>query len=298
MEMDLSQYASIFRMSPSETAPILLELARQQAKKRRPADLLAQFTRDGFVTPSMLDQRLIHQIDGFALEAASLFEALQLSPVAPLASCSAIAPTSQDRTLSAVRALEVVSDPTNVLALECAKRLSKDPKQTVRLCTVHQVLRAQALPAKPGFSRHFRLFAMAEAGAGTSNDGFEVQAIIRHLSVFDSLFNALQSIGCTFPERRATLLLGPTRKVLGSRLRQEAQTLLPHIHWVEEGFPSAYYDGVRVLFGAKANNGEFPPLVDIGLFDWVAKLTSNKKFRFVASGCGIQLAPILFRAAP
>jgi hypothetical protein len=109
----------------------------------------------------VLDQRTVHRLDGLALEAADQFEALQLSPVAPLGSCSVVAPTSQDRTLSSVRGTEVVSDPTNVLALECVRRLPEQPASHVHLCTIHQVLRVHALPPNTGFSRHFRLFALA-----------------------------------------------------------------------------------------------------------------------------------------
>ena len=117
------------------------------------------------------------------------------------------------------------------------------------------------------------------------------------MSVIDALFTSLQAIGCSFPKRRATLYLGPTRQVLGARLHAAAAQRLPHVQWTEEAFTSAYYDGVRVLFGAEANNGEHVPIADTGLFDWMSKLTSNKKLRFVASGCGLQLAPLLFGGA-
>ena len=88
-----------------------------------PADLLAQVQRDLYVQPSALDLRVIHELDGLALAAAAEYEAVLLSPVAPLGCCSVVAPTSQDRTLSTARACEVVSDPTNVMALLSAGRL-------------------------------------------------------------------------------------------------------------------------------------------------------------------------------
>ena len=103
-------------MPPSETTPVWLEVARRQAGRRQPKDLLAQYESDGFVQPSALDLRISVRLDAMVLEAARGFEAVLLSPLAPLGACSAIAPTSQDRTISAVRSLEVVSDPTNALA--------------------------------------------------------------------------------------------------------------------------------------------------------------------------------------
>jgi hypothetical protein len=286
----------VLTLSPSETTALLLELARRQAERRRPADILKQFTRDGFVEPSALNQRTIHHLDALALETASEFEALQLSPVAPLGSCSVMAPTSQDRTLTTARGTEVVSDPTNVLALECARRLTRQPDTHVRLCTIHQVLRAQPLPPNAGFSRHFRLFALAEAGRGRAEDGFEVEAIAHHVGVFDRLFDAAAQLGCAFPNRRATIYATARTATLAARVRQRLTATLPSLAINDDALESPYYAGIRVLFGATAQAGEFIPIADTGAFDWVARLTSNRRLRFIASGLGIQLMPTLFRS--
>jgi hypothetical protein len=45
-----------------------------------------------------------------------------------------------------------------------------------------------------------------------------------------------------------------------------------------------------VLFGADAASGEHLNLGDVGAFDWVARLTSNRRLRFVASGLGLHRA--------
>lgn len=286
---------ALLALSPSETTPLLLELSRRQASRRTPADLLAQLARDGFVQPSALDQRTLHRLDGIALDAARDFTAVALSPVAPLGACSVLAPTAQDRTLSATRGTEVVSDPTNVLALLATQRLAQAPRDDVRLCTAHQVLRAQPLPKEPGFSRHFRLFAMVEAGRARADDGFEVDAIARHVAVYDALFDASAVLGCSAPERRATMYVAPRRAVLAARVRERLAAIVPHLTLVEEAFASRYYDGLRVFFGARAANGVHVPLADVGLFDWVARLAANRKLRCVASGFGLQLLPLLFR---
>lgn len=290
-------HVSLLTASPSETVPLLLELTRAQADRKRPADLLAQLERDRFVHPSFLDQRLVHQLDGMALSAAPEFEAVHLSPVAPLGTCSVLAPTSQDRTLSTTRGTEVVSDPTNMLALISAERMRRDERGPVRLCTVHQVLRAQPLPPQPGLSRHFRLFALAEAGAGEPEDGFELAAIGRHLACFDRLVEqATRSLGCRFPNRRLVVKAARGRSVLRDRVCQRLEELFPQVLVQTEEFDSNYYDGLRVLFGAETTSGEFCQLSDLGLFDWVGNLLSNRRIRFVASGFGIQLLPALFRA--
>ncbi|AKF07505.1 hypothetical protein [Sandaracinus amylolyticus] len=282
--------------SSSETTPFLLELARAQASRRTPRDLLAQRERDGFVQPSALDLRLANRLDALALDVAHEYEALLLSPVAPLGACSVLAPTSQDRTISASRGTEVVSDPTNVLALECARRLAKDPRADVRLCTVHQTVRAQPHPKQPGFSPHFRMFAMVEAGAARADDGFEVDAFERSVRTIDRVFDASSALGCAMPGRRAIVRATPEREVMATRVIERLQRALPHVEIVREPLEHAYYDGLRVLFGARTATGAQPPLADAGRFDWMTKLTSNRKMRFVATGLGIQLLPMLFRA--
>jgi hypothetical protein len=289
--------ARLLDASSSESRPWLMELVRRQAARKRPSDVLAQFRRDGFVAPSMLDQRLAHQLDGLALDAASAYEAVLLSPVAPLGCCSAIAPGSQDRIMSTLRGTEVVSDPTNVMALVCAERLRAAAEaRGVRLCTVHQTLRAQPLAARAGHSRHFRMFALADAGYGLPDDQFEVDAIAAQLTTFDRLFDAAErTLGVRFGKRAVLLRFHSARRVLIERLAARLANVLPHAPVTRALFESAYYDGVRVSFSAAAANGDIIPIGDIGVFDWMARLNHDKRLRFVAGGFGLQLVPLLFK---
>jgi len=282
--------------SPSRTRAELLRLVRMQAGRRRPADLLAQYRRDGFVAPSGLDQRLVNTLDRLALEAAEGYDAVLLSPVAPLGVNSVVAPTSQDRTVTTTRGSEVVSDPTNVLALECARRLLVASPAEVRLATVHQTLRAQSVANDDGaHSRHFRMLALADGGPGLPDDGFEVQAAVRHLQTYDRLFDACErELGVSFPRRRITVRVDARGPALEERLVHRLTATLPHIELNTEPLESRYYDGLRVGFGAEGRAGEFVEIADLGRFDWVAQLTSDRRNRFVASGLGIQLVPLLF----
>ena len=56
---------------------------RAGAARRRPADLLAQWTKDSTVQPSPMDLRTSVALDALALAAAPGYDALLLSPVAP-----------------------------------------------------------------------------------------------------------------------------------------------------------------------------------------------------------------------
>jgi hypothetical protein len=280
--------------SPSGCLPLMLALARHHAARRRPSELGAQFERDGFVRPSPLDLRVAHRLDGLALDAAAEFEAVLLSPLAPLGVCAAVSPSSQNRVVTTTRGTEVVSDPTNVLALECATRLSH-AIHSVRLATLHQTVRAQRFK-QPGYAQHFRLFVLAEAGAALPDHAFEVEAFVRHVRVFVRLLDACEAEGSRFPNRVITLLVGERGQAIGARLRARLVTDAPGVRLEEGPLDSNYYDGVRVLLDADDASGGRANIADTGLFDWVAKLTSNKRFRFVASGLGLQLLATRFGA--
>ena len=116
--LDEAAYAALAAGMPaSELWSLLLTVIEQRAAQRTPSDLRQQWERDRFVSPAYTDQRILNAMDGHLLAAASSFEALELSPLAPLGCCSAIALASQNKIVATIRGTEVVSDPTNVLAL-------------------------------------------------------------------------------------------------------------------------------------------------------------------------------------
>ncbi|MFF2371328.1 hypothetical protein [Agromyces sp. NPDC058110] len=272
----------------------LLAEVRDAAATRRPAGLLEQWADDSLVAVSPVDLRTSVALDAIALDAASGYDALLLSPVAPLGSTSVLAPTSQDRVLSTIRPVEVVSDPTNVLALEAARRLRAVPGEEVRLCTVHQTLRMQAAPAGRARTRHFRMFAMADAGRGRADDAFEVDAVLGQLAGYRGLLDtaARAGLGAGTAPRAIVRVDGP-REVLGDRIAQAVVARWPDVELVREPLETRYYDGLRVGFGVHAPEGGFVELVDLGRFDWAAQLTGDRRNRFVASAIGIQLIPLL-----
>lgn len=273
---------------------MLLEVARLHAGTRLPRDVNAQFARDGFVVPGVIDLRTAHLLDGLALDAAQAFEPLLLSPLTPLGTCAAVAPSSQHRIVSTLRGTEVVSDPTNVLALECARRLMRDPRADVRLVTVHQVVRAQRFTAKPGMSQHFRMLAMVSAGPALAEHAFEVRGFVEHLGVCLRLMDAWASHGQRLRNRRATLRASDLRRPVATRLLRELSQVAALT--VEDApLESEYYDGVRLQLDADTPAGQRVNVADTGLFDWVARLTSNRRMRMVATGLGLQLLAILFR---
>ncbi len=285
-------YAALARdLPPSELWSLLLGVAEQRAAQRTPANLQQQWEKDRFVCPAYIDQRTLNELDGHLLGVASGFDAVELSPLAPLGSCSAIALASQNKIVSTVRGTEVVSDPTNLLALESARRLRTDPALTVRLATNHRCVRAQQVPELPGFAAHFRLFCMSSAGHERKDQGLLVESLSEHMRTHLNALDRLEQHGYAFPDRIIKLLAVPAREGLAQRIAGS----LGGAPVVIEPLAHRYYDGLRFMISARGQHGEQMPLIDGGSFDWLRKLSSNNKLVFVASGMGSQLAAYLYR---
>jgi len=285
-------YEALARELPaSRLWSLLLEVVDARAAARRPASLMEQWDRDRFVGLAAVDQRAQLEVDRHLLDAASAFESIELSPVAPLGVCSSMGRASQNKVLSALRGTEVVADPTNVMALECARRLRRDPQAVVRLATSHRCVRAQEIPKVRGFTAHFRIFCLAAAGLERGNHAFVVGAIAEQISVMIDALERLERHGFAFPEKRITVLASEAKAALGDRIAEKvgrpriARGVLDH----------QYYDGLRFQIAARSTDGVDVPLIDGGAFDWVARLASNNKAVFVATGAGSQLVPLLFR---
>jgi len=86
-----------------------------------------------------------------------------------LGTCTSVSAVDQNRIVSTVRSSEVVSDPTNVLALEAARRRqsSVDP---VHLASCQRVLRAQRF-IEPDASAHLVLFALVSSARDRARAG-------------------------------------------------------------------------------------------------------------------------------
>ena len=291
----------------TELHSALLEVMRRRAAARSPADVLAQYRRDRFVAPAgrspghgpasstaagrcgLIDLRVLVALDAELLAAASAFDAIELSPLAPLGACSTIAPTDQHRVVSALRATEVVSDPTNVLALECAERLRRAPDAAVHLTTSQRVVRAQPVPPLPGYAAHFRIFVLASAGRETAEHGFTVDALALHVHTMLTALDRLEQHGYAFGARRVEVLARAERAAVADRVAAR-------VHATRGVLDHPYYSGgVRYRIWVTAKDGSEAPIIDGGTFDWVAKLAANRRAVYVATGMGAQLAAFAFR---
>src|SRR5688572_28589876 len=279
-------------LAGSQLHSVLLEVMRRRARTRSPTDVLAQYRRDAYCSPAPIDLRASLAVDNHLLTAAEDFEAVELSPVAPLGACSTVAVTDQNRVLSALRMTEVVSDPTNVLALGCA--LMRACQATpVHLATSQRVIRAQPVPKKPGHSQHFRVFVLASGGRESRDHAFTVDTVVRHVRTMLRALEQLERHGYSFGRRRVDVLATSARKELGDRVAESIGDLA-----TRKPLEHPYYSGgLRYQIWVTAPGGAELPLVDGGLFDWLAKLASNRRAVYVATGTGAQLIALRFREA-
>ena len=148
--------ALLANLSAPDLQSLLLEVYRQQASRRTPAAILAEHSHNRFTRHSLGSARAFASFERLAYENLPAdFEALELSPVCPLATCSGVAAVGQDWSVTTIRNTEVVSDPTNVLALECALR-RRNSSARVNLAAAHRVLRPQKFSG-PRMVSHFRV---------------------------------------------------------------------------------------------------------------------------------------------
>ena len=266
-------------LTPTDLQTLLLAVSRQRAARVTPAALLRRRRSDRFVRPAATDPRRLSRLEARLWELLpARFDGLELSPVVPLGTSSALAPTDQHRVISTVRGSEVLSDPTNALALEAALRRADAPRAgaaPVRLACCHRVLRAQPFPA--GWSPHFRLFALVSSARDTGSGRTEAAMLVEHGRFF------LQALRDLLPGHDVRLEVsafgtGPVAERIGD-------TVLPALreHGTVERADDrthgrGYYRSAAVRItvdGAEVGDG--------GVTDWTATLLQDAKERCFVS---------------
>jgi hypothetical protein len=283
------------RLTPTDLQSLLLEVYRLRSRQLPPAAVLANYRANRFTRPSAVSPTLLLEWEQVAMsQLPPEFEALALSPVCPLGANSVVAPVDQNWAVATARNVEVVSDSTNVLALECALRrrelLRTDPRSTVpvHLAASHRLLRAQQYTS-PHSVTHFSAFALCSAGRDQGNLQFELAAVKLHARFY---FRALRAfLGDDVPLRFSVTRLWPE----GSDGLLEAELLSPiraEFEAVECSIDRqrtsglGYYQDLCFHIHAAATSGERLELVDGGSVDWTQKYLSSAKERLVISGLG------------
>ena len=171
-------------MAPTDLKSLLLHVFERQAQRRDPAMLLAQYERDGTVGGGAVRTR---QPPRCAPRRGSNRSSWRRCPARPQRRARAHPP--EQRALDDPRQ-RGRRRPTASLALEAAVRRRRG-EETVRLCALGRILRLQPVPDLPGYTPHFRLFALVTAGRAEPSHGFEREALSEHLAVYRRLLDGL-----------------------------------------------------------------------------------------------------------
>ncbi|GAA1565498.1 hypothetical protein GCM10009789_18810 [Kribbella sancticallisti] len=167
-------------VSQSELQTALLEVSRSRAAAVTPARLMQRWREDRFVQPSTADPRALVKTQAMLWERLpEQFAGVELSPLTPLGTCSAVATIDQNQVVSTIRGTEVPSDPTNELALEAAAR-RRAGQARVDLATCQRVVRAQMVDG-PGMFAHFQLFVLVSSARDTGSGRIEAEMLTDHL---------------------------------------------------------------------------------------------------------------------
>lgn len=283
------------KLTPTDLQSLLLEVYRLRSSHRQPSDVLSNYEADRFVQPSAVSPgRLLTWEQTAFSTLPPEFQLLALSPVCPLGTSSAIAPVDQNWAVATARNTEVVSDSTNVLALECAiqrrKLLRGNTKstETVHLATSHRLLRAQYYKS-PTSVTHFSAFALCSAGRDQGNLRFEFSTLSSHIRFY------LKALG-KFLQPNTPLRLSVTDFNVNPRYSLiEAQLITPirlefsDVEYLiddERTSGRGYYLDLCFHIYAADPSGQRLELADGGVVDWTQRLLSNAKERLVISGIG------------
>jgi hypothetical protein len=282
-------------LTPTDLQSILLEVYRLRISQIPPSQVLSNYQDNRFVRPSAVSPTTFLKWEQVAFsQLPPEFQPLALSPVCPLGTNSVVAPVDQNWSVTTIRNSEVVSDSTNVLALECAIRrrefLRSNPKSThaVHVATSHRLLRAQRYQG-PGLVSHFSSFALCSAGRDQGSLRFELSALGLHIRFYLRSLRAF--LGSDIPLHLSVtdFSSNDNKSLLDNQLLSPIRSEFVDVDCVFDDFRTSgrgYYLYLCFHIHATSPTGERLELVDGGCVDWTQQLLSNAKERLIISGLG------------
>jgi hypothetical protein len=278
-------FARLAALQSADVRAVLLDVSARRASGRGPADVLRHYERDRTLRPSTLAPAVYRTFESLAMEALPPgFVELSLAPHAPLGTSAALGRLSQDRALTTITDSEVLSDSTNVLALECALRrrdaISRRATET-RLAASHRLLR-------PRDKAHFGLIGLCTAGRDRGSFAMQLGALREqldwHLRVISREAPSLDlEVGIT------DLSGGLHRSALDQGLLQPLDVGWPAARVRFDDHRQAgraYYTTASFGVHAVHPDGSRSNLSDGGFVDWTAQLLADSKERLLISGLG------------
>jgi hypothetical protein len=273
-------------LSDSDLRSWLLSVARRRARRTTPADVIRRWAQDRFVRPAQIDPRACIQTEARLWELLpDHVQGVELSPVVPLGTSSALGPVGQDKVMTTMRLVEVVSDSTNALAVEAAVRRRGQPRaEDVHLAASQRQLRAQMFGA--GLSAHFRLFALVSSARDQGSAQTEARLLLGHLQYWRSVLATL--VPQATPQVEVSVFDGLALhervhdRVLPNLSHQQLPVTVPVVADNTRRHGRGYYTSGALRLVARENDRDVE-LGDGGFTDWTAKLLGDAKERCLVS---------------
>lgn len=274
-------------LSGTEFNSLLLEIFSSRTSAINGQELLNAFKRNRFVGLSKVDtiKSRETELNWLRYSTSEGFEAVTLSPVTPLGTCSAMATVSQHKVLSSIRGTEVVADATNVLALQIASDLqyTNDKSKTIKYSTVHRHVRGQYFD-NPNYSAHFTAFCMVSGGYDRGNYDFEMEQLEQHMKILLGLIKK------EFPANEISIkfFLKQSNSIFPERLCKQEYCWSELPYQFTYDTDNKYYQLLQFKIYLHVG-GEKTDIADGGFVDWIQNLTGNRKLRCMISGAGLEL---------
>ncbi|MFK7696293.1 hypothetical protein [Paenibacillus sp. HJGM_3] len=281
------------QLSGSELNSLLLEVYRSRTGAGSAAELLRRYRDNRFVKPAVVDPIDLRQLELDVLRIARQhgFTPVQLSPVAPIGSCSIVATADQNKIISATRGTEVVADATNLLALHVSEGLQNGSLDNracnLHFCTTHRHVRAQQVPKAPGMFAHFQVLCLVSSGIDRGSYSFEIGAFWEHIRAYRDIFH-------TRFDSEIEIILNArggykNADDLVQRIRRagEEQSIPVRTAINPAKTDNRYYQGLQFTIKTTIQ-GKDHYIGDGGFVDWTQQLRNNRKERFLISAIGLE----------
>lgn len=292
--LDLQDIVDVLsdKLSGSELNSVLLDVFNKRVRQETPSSLLNKYEANKLVKPAKTDV-LRHKEEEFIcykILAAKGFEPIELSPAAQMGTSSVVATVDQKKVLTALRNTEVLSDPTNAIALHYAslKKKGELDDKTCNYSNISRVIRTQVF-TNPDFTPHFSVLCMVSCGKDTGSFNFEKEELFKHLTASYEILKKhygleriwVEIIPCKGYDSQSTLITASLSYIRERNKDMEVSVLDP-------GYENNYYYGFRVKVKIVVNDVVYE-IGDGGLLDWTGQLLANRKERMLITGIGFQL---------
>ena len=284
-------------LSASDFNSLLTQVFSLRADAMGSGDLLKQYAGNKYAKPAACNAAAYRRLEADMLCAAEAAgaQSVILSPAALFGCCSAFGTVSQNKIISAIRNLEILSDSSNMLALYAAAEIKNgaytDRETPVHICTTHRQIRYQVTIAA-GNLPHFGLFTMVSAGKSRSSYAFEIEALLFQLRFYSEywLDKYGQRLSVSF-NRRAGY---KDPEGFFTRTVDAVSNELPDIEISinENENDTIYYKGLQATIRTDID-GKSVEVGDIGFTDWTQQLLNNKSQRLLISALALDRQMLL-----